>query len=259
MAVVVKHNAGFFSCCNIRLWDIITFINTNKGLPLKVDSSQQFQWYKTINRDVTFDYFKNYEKIDIPCKLSYPIDYHHDYQFSDYSTLQYKNIVPLIHKYFTPSDEVYTYMNQIEQKYSMDFENTCVLFYRGNDKNRETSICNYDEYVEYAHKVLAKNPNTVFLIQSDETEFIQMFQSLFPTSFYFKDEIRHMKKCDSTVDLTMRQNIELFSKYYLAITVIMAKCKYIVCGTGNCSLWIMFYRGNNKNVFQNKDGKWIES
>ena len=70
-------------------------------------------------------------------------------------------------------------------------------------------------------------------------------------SFYFKDEIRHMKKCDDTVDIKMKDTNKEFSKYYLAITIIMSKCKYIICGSGNCSIWIMFYRENSKNIIQN--------
>jgi hypothetical protein len=75
--------------------------------------------------------------------------------------------------------------------------------------------------------------------------------------FYFKDEIRHMKKCNSTVDIIMRDKNFEFSKYYLAITIIMSKCKYIICGSGNCSLWIILYRGHAKNIFQNLNNIWI--
>ena len=81
--------------------------------------------------------------------------------------------------------------------------------------------------------------------------------SHFPrNSFYFNDEIRHIKKQNSTVDFIMKDKNYEFSKYYLAITIIMSKCKYIICGSGNCSEWIMFYRGNNNNVYQNLNGKW---
>ena len=76
-------------------------------------------------------------------------------------------------------------------------------------------------------------------------------------SFFLKDEIRHMKKCNKTVDKTMKNKIFLFSKYYLAITIIMSKCKYIICGSGNCSIWIMLYRNNSNNVYQNLDRKWL--
>jgi hypothetical protein len=107
---------------------------------------------------------------------------------------------------------------------------------------------------------MSKNPNIVFLIQSDETEFINYMSEKFPNnSFYFKDEIRHIKKCNSTVDKIMKDKNYEFSKYYLAITIIMSKCKYIVCGTGNCSIWIMLYRGNNNNVYQNLNDQWLDS
>ena len=75
-------------------------------------------------------------------------------------------------------------------------------------------------------------------------------------SFYFKDEIRHMKKCNNSVDKLIAYDNFNFSKKYLAITFIMSKCKYIICGSGNCSIWIMLFRGNSLNLFQNLNGEW---
>lgn len=144
----------------------------------------------------------------------------------------------------------------MEEKYELVYDNIAVLFYRGNDKNRETKICGYDEYVHYGNELLKRNPDLRFLIQSDETEFIELMTATFPNSFYFKDEIRHMQKCNDTVDLRMRSLNSEFSKKYLAITVIMSKCAYIVCGSGNCSIWVMFYRGHSDNVLQNLSGQW---
>jgi hypothetical protein len=57
----------------------------------------------------------------------------------------------------------------------------------------------------------------------------------------------------------MHHTNAVFSKYYLAITIIMSKCKYVICGSGNCSIWIMLYRGNNKNVCQYLDGTWYDT
>ena len=100
----------------------------------------------------------------------------------------------------------------------------------------------------------------MFLVQSDETEFIEFITNKFPNnSFYFKDEIRHMKKCSDTVDKKMSSQNYEFSKKFLAITIIMSKCKYIICGSGNCDLWIMLYRGNTTNVIQNLKGNWYNS
>ena len=30
----------------------------------------------------------------------------------------------------------------------------------------------------------------------------------------------------------------------------MSKCKYVVCNTGNCSIWIVFFRNNTDNIIQ---------
>lgn len=249
--VVTRHNHGFFSCCSVILHNIVEYIHLNKKLPLS-DSSTSFEWYKSENRDITYDYFEQYQENHDHLQS---IDYKESYQFIDYSNLDY-NITSIVNKYFSPSIQIKEIIHKIEMKYNMDYNNICVLFYRGNDKITETKLCDYNDYLIHANKIMQNNPNIVFLIQSDETEFIQFMTAHFPNSFYFKDEIRHMNKCNSTVDHVMYNTNDLFSKYYLAITIIMSKCKYIVCGSGNCSLWIMLYRGNNTNVCQYLNGTW---
>ena len=255
--IITSHNHGFFSCCSVILHNIIEYINSNKKL-CQSDSSNSFGWYKKENRDITYDYFENPNLNQYVQDVINPIDYKESYQFNDYSNLDY-NVTSIVNKYFTPSTQIKEIIHKMEVKYTIDYNNICALFYRGNDKITETKLCEYNDYLIYANKIMQINPNVVFLIQSDETEFIQFMTMRFPNSFYFKDETRHMKKCNSTVDHVMYQTNDVFSKYYLAITIIMSKCKYIVCGSGNCSIWIMLYRGNNKNVCQYLDGKWYDT
>ena len=259
MSVFSIHNSGFFYCCSVKLNDLVQYINSNSKIPNYVDSSAQFNWYKKHDNgyDITYEYFEHYDNIkDIT--INYPINYYHEHQYLNYSNLDYNNIIPIVKKYFSPSKNIINIVQSIENKYNLVYDNTCVLFYRGNDKNRETYICEYSDYTEYANMILKENPNILFLIQSDETNFIEFMSKKFPNnSFYFKDEIRHMQKCDNTVDIVMKDNNYNFSKYYLAITIIMSKCKYIICGSGKCSIWIMLYRQNNNNVYQNLNGKWI--
>ena len=256
--IVIIQDAGFFSCCSIRLQNTIRFFNSNKVLPDIVDSSRTFSWYKhNPQLDVTFNYFKDYTLL--PSVLyERDVDYDQEYQYLDYKKLDYSGILPFIQKYFTPSENIQNIVKHVEEKYKIDHSNICVLFYRGNDKNRETKICKYSDYFQYADTILKETPEIKFLIQSDETEFIEEMQKMYPNnSFWFKDEIRHMKKQNSSVDILMKNNIDFFSSNYLAITIIMSKCKFIICGTGNCSIWMMFFRGNANNVYQNLNGNWI--
>jgi hypothetical protein len=219
---------------------------------------QSFSWYKTSDEnDITENYFKKFKE-GYYLSNDENIDFNIFYQFSDYRRFNYKYITPIINLFFSPSLQITNIIDNITAKYSVDYENTCVLFYRGNDKITETPLCDYREYIHFTQYILSKNPNIKFLIQSDETEFIEYFTYLYPNnSFYFKDEIRHMKKQNSTVDKVFKDDNSLYSKYYLAITIIMSKCNYIVCGSGNCSAWIMLYRGNAVNICQNLQGKWI--
>lgn len=223
-----------------------------KKLPLIVDSSGQFEWYRIDSSDITFEYFKHYTENETLGYTRFVNCCSYQLQFTDYSKLDF-GVMPFIKKYFSPSEEITDIISKMERKYDIDYNNTCVLFYRGNDKNRETLLCTHDEYIGVTRKI----HGVKFLIQSDETEFIEKMSGEFPGSFYFKDEIRHMKKCDDTVDLCMKETNYVFSKYYLAITIMMARCKYVIMGSGNCSLWIVYYRGNVQGVYQNLHGRWI--
>ena len=163
-------------------------------------------------------------------------------------------MTPIINKYFSPADNIKNNIKFIENKYNIDnYQNICVLFYRGNDKATELIILiDYDDIVIKARSLYNNNNNIRFLIQSDEKEFINIMTQEFPNnSFYFKDEIRVINKtANLSVDKIDKNTNLYYSQYYLAITMIMSKCKYIVCNTGNCSLWITLFRGNMDDVYQ---------
>ena len=135
------------------------------------------------------------------------------------------------------------------------------MFYRGNDKINETKLCPYEEVIEKAKKVNEKYPDIKFMIQSDETAFITTMMETFPNAFYCRDEIRHInKRNDTTVDYEFKSTTHEFSKKFLAITWIMSQCKYVVSGSsGNCLLWITYYRGHASDICQYLNGEWIDN
>ena len=208
----ITHSYGFFSCCSMRLHQIVEYFNKNNVCPSFVDSSEQFKWYKPEGetRDITHDYFNKDIENNFVVPFNGFIDYIQQYQYIDYK------------------------------------------------KATETMICPYEHTFYNARLIKKKNPRVRFLIQSDETEFIQKALEQFPGSIVFNDEIRHMNKNEKrTVDFDVRNDIFEFSKKYLSITIIMSKCRYIICGAGNCSIWIMLYRGNANNIIQYLNGKML--
>jgi hypothetical protein len=257
----INHNAGFFSCCSVRLGSIVHYFNKEKQLPKYVDSSTQFRWYKELNTDVTFQYFKHYNEVENDITYTSDVDYHDTKQFGFYKDLDFEKINPLIEKYFSPSKIVQTKIDAIIKKYDIDFENTCTLFHRGLDKVTETEICSYEDKLEKAKELLKENPNIHFLIQSDETGFIEKARETFPdNSFYCKDEIFHMEHDSKTlIDHKYRDNPEDRAQNLLAVLKIMSKCKHVIVSSGNCDIWTILFRGNTKNVTQFFKNEWVKN
>jgi len=251
MNLISNHNRGFFSCCSLRLDVLINFFNNYKSLPLIYTTVRYYELYKNNpNEDITFYYFKHYHGISDNIIYSQDINYKEYYQVKNYKTLDFEGITPFIKKYFTPTDNILNIIKTIENKYNLDYDNICVLFFKGKKKYDNVELPSYDVYIEYAKYVLNIKPDIKFLIQSNETNFILEMTKEFPNSIIFYDEIRHVKDNTTSVDIVFKEMNFEYSLKYLAITIIMSKCKYIICNSGNCSIWIIFYRGNMENVIQ---------
>lgn len=250
----IQHSnvAGFFSNCTVRLESIINYFNNNKSLPEYIDSTKQFDFYKPDNLsqvDITHYFFDVDSNIDI--EYNHDILFNNSFQFHPHHDIDYQTIIPFVQKYFQPSPEIRKIIYKLEQKYKINYENTCALFYRGNDKSTETLLSSYSEIFNRSQKLLELNTNLSFFIQSDETQFIKEMIKI-KNSFYMKDEIRHIIKSNTTVDkITCRNDNFQFSKYFLAIVIIMSKCKYFITGSsGNCPFWVFLYRNNPTNIWQ---------
>jgi hypothetical protein len=236
----------------MRLHYLIDYFHENKKLPLVFDSKDCYRWYKKYddNMDITFNYFKHYDGIHETIEYERNINYKEWFQFKSYNQLDFEGIIPFIRKYFSPSDKILKIIKTIEEKYNLDYDNICVLFFRGNDKITEVELPSYEEYIYYGKYVLNLYPNVKFLIQSDETNFINTMAKEFANHIIFKDEIRHIQDNTTTVDKVFKETNFEYSLNYLAITIIMSKCKYIICNSGNCSIWIMFYREHAEDIIQ---------
>jgi hypothetical protein len=245
-------NSGFFSCCSVRLQKIIEYYNGLTRPPTQIDSSQQFLWYKPADyppeKSIVEDFFL--EKVNGRISYTHPIKFQQSDQFTDYRNLPLADILPFVRRYFTISATIEQFILGLEQKYLIDYKNTCVLFYKGG------SQIPYEEYLAQAKGVLAQNPKTLFLIQSDETEFIEAMSAL-PQAFYFIDEIRSIPRCSTHIDTVNPPENYEYALHFLAIMIIMSRCRDVVFGSSNCSLWLVLFRGGTAGIQQHLGGKWL--
>jgi hypothetical protein len=259
--LAVNHTYGFFSFCSRLLEEIIIYFNKYKRLPEGIDTTSNLTWYKPAymaHEDIFHHYFTSKLKVDIV--YTHPVIFNNNDQYVDFKTLNFRDLLPFIDKYFSRSEQVLGYIYEIEYIYKLyDYENLCCIFYRGNDKNIEMDLGSYDEFIAQGKAVLQQNPNVHFLIQSDETQFLECMAREFPNHTILHSYIRHIPKCGSQVDkLDLGGNNTFqFSKYYVAITQIMSKCKTVICNSGNCALWIVFFRGHANGIQQYLNGQWV--
>jgi len=250
----ITHNSGFFSCYSKRLEGIIWFFNKNKCLPDQVDSKEQFSLYKENSLDdLTSLYFQD-NNINIEYKNT--ASFYNYIQFFDYKKIDFKTLNPFIEKYFLPSNHVLDFVSFYETKYHINYDNTCAVFYRGNDKSTETNIASYEIFISKAREIKKQNSNTKFLLQSDETEFLEEFLKEFPDSIFI-EEVPHMNKKNSSIshELPRIERAE-FGVKFLAAVLVVSKCKYLITHSGNCGLWALLYRGNCDNVYQWLNNSW---
>ena len=222
----------------------------------------QFENYHNLQIFTKDLQFENYHNLQIFTKDLQFENYHNlqiftkDLQFENYHNINYSIITPFIKKYFTLSNDIRNIILQIEQKYNIDYENTCCIFYRGNDKSTETTIPSYDTMYE---KILSLNiSDKKILLQSDETEFFEYFTKKLPNHIIFNDKIKHIRKKKTSINHITDCNTKfILVKNFLAIVYIMSKCKYIVCTSGNISIWITYFRENSNNIYHYLNDKWM--
>jgi len=248
----VKHTrGGFFSYCSVRLTEILQYTNTNKAIPIFVDSSAQFDLYRPedVEGDVTYHFFTSN---DMKIPYTEKIRQCYDNQFKRYKELMFDQITPFISKYFSVTPEILEIANSLIRKYKLTPPNTIAVYYRGTDKGTETSLGSFSDFKIKVQKVRTTEK---VIVQTDSAEFLE---AMVEGEDFLRIEENSVTHGEKGIHLqnTPTVNYEAI-KYFLATILIMARCKSIICSSGNCSLWLMYYRGHAKNVWQNLNNEWF--
>lgn len=270
--LTVKHNAGFFSCCTIALQDIVIWHRHHRRLPDHVERSFQYAHYKHEPLQNLIPFFFNEQSFDIPFTEWYEISHDNiELQFSDYTKLDFAAAKPFIDKFFTPSQHVLDLVKIYEEKYSIDYENTAAVLYRSNDKVKECTIAPYSDFIgmanakAYTH--LADTQNQLrFLVLPDELEFLESFteevnkvsQPIINGIFHI-EETPNIRKNTNTANFYEIPTVDRaeYGAKFLAAIIVASKCKHLITHSGNVSMWCVLYRGNADNIYQWREGNWL--
>jgi len=255
MLQIPTHNYGFFSCCSITLYYTIQYFNTQKKLPL-IDNTNNYNLYNNnTGLDISFYFFKvKNDTIEYTNHICIDIN---NNQFENYITIRYNEILPFVEKYFTPSIHINHIYTHLIKKYNIDVNNCIGLYYRGTDKRNETSLGSFELYYNKLMSII-DSMNITVLIQTDSYPFLNYIIDKNIKNVIIINE----NKCSYTNNGIHNENSKIVNfndiQYLFATFLIISKCKYIICSSGNCSVWMMYYRGNANNVYQYLGGSFIQ-
>jgi hypothetical protein len=171
-----------------------------------------------------------------------------DFQFENYKNINFPSIKPYMDKYFRPSENVINKIIYLENKYKIDYNNTCAVYFRGNDKRTETTTPTYKEILDKMKEL--SNESTIFLIQTDEYDFLEEISKNIKNFINFEEtyKIRRTEQCGIHF-MTNYDKLEQIL-YLNAAMEIVSKCKSIICTSSNVSAWSVIKRGTAEGVYQ---------
>ena len=257
--LILTHDGGFFSIATIKLEDILVYFNKFKKVPKNIISNRLFGHYrdggKLSSEDLTHLFFKGplhtFDHLNIP--YTEPVLMHDptksNEQFTDYRKLHFDQLRPFLIKYFTRAQRITDLENELINRYNLtneDFEETCSVMFRGNDKCTETNIASHEDFIMKARSIKERHPDIKkFIVQTDVSEFLNDFLNdpiVGPMSMNFKEVPTISKNGNSTVFFSGPGSKIQNVSYYLASLGLISRTKYFLSSSGNGEMWTVLFR-----------------
>ena len=254
--LTIKHNSGFFSNCSIALYGIIQYVNYYKKLPRLVDFSETFQNFCSVQTKNPYEQF-------FLAKANSEFVFQSDEKIAfnalsifDYRQESFAQIAPFVQHYFSPSLEVMKKVDMLMEKWHVQPKKTIAVCYRGTDKFRDTGLASYADFITKAKTFQQKHPEYHILIQTDQAQFWHA------ATAELKNVYRFSETPFTTSNTVMHEIIDEADKiewtqWFMAATIVISRCAFIVNHSGNVARWICLYRQNANNMSQYMNQKKV--
>lgn len=242
-------NCGFYSN-EFQVFTSLLTLLRHGIVPDRIDYSLGFRHFK---KDSEQDIYSDFHQIDSTVNLNLFFEvklpdsnkFEPDlYRFDVYNQVR--------DKFFNPSSIILDRKKFLKEKYNLNFEKTISVLYRGTDKGTELKLAPPQDYIQVAKKILEDNPNFKVLLQTDQTQVIQLFYN------EFGDKLITFEETPSTTSNSVIWNLMEksgadsidWSQWFDAALRCVADCKYLINHTGNVAFFANLYRGNLERVSQ---------
>ena len=245
----IKHNSGFFSNCSIALYGIVQYANHHKKLPQKVDFSHTFQNFRSAQTDNPYEHFFLVKDEPESKVVHDEIIAFNALSIFDYRQEPFEQIVPFVQRYFSPSRAVMKKVDMLMEKWRVKPEKTIAVCYRGTDKFRDTGLATFEDFITKAIVFQQKYPDYHILIQTDQAQFWHAATTKLKNVYRFSETPFTSTNTVMHEIIDQADKIE-WTQWFLAATIVVSRCAFVVNHSGNVARWICLYRQNTNNMTQ---------
>jgi len=252
-ALVLRHDAGFFSVCTTALSSVLDLHRC--GIRTRgIDGSAVFADFRDPGApgDVYRRLFEPDAGVALPARpvvFSATRDNHGRYRELDFGAL-----VPFVRRHFMPAAPVRQRQRDLLGRHGLDPARLVGLWYRGTDKHTEVAPADIQDYIALAERLLGADPALRLLVQTDQAQIRDAVVGHFgPRCVYF-DEMpvtaggTAVHRQDIAREYGMSRGD--FASTLLACVGVLARCRQLITHTGNIGLWLALYRGSAAGLHQ---------
>jgi hypothetical protein len=246
-------NCGFYSN-EFQVFTSLLTLLRHGIVPERIDYSLGFRHFK---KNPEQDIYPDFHQID----SSVEMDLFSEVQLPDSNRFQpdlynFGIYSQIRNRFFNPSSIVLNRKKFLKEKYNIEFEKTISVLYRGTDKGTELRLAHPQDYLYVTKQLLKDNPNFKVLLQTDQTQVIQMFYDELGDKLITFEETPSTTTNNVIWNLMERNGADSidWSQWFDAALRCVADCKYLINHTGNVAFFANLYRGSLGGVSQFNEG-----
>ena len=242
-------NCGFYSN-EFQVFNSLLTLLSHGIIPERIDYSLGFRHFKKDpEQDIYPDFHEINPMVDVELYAGVELPDSNKFEPNLYDFHVYNQITD---RFFGPSKNVLDKVDLLKTKYALDPDKMISVLYRGTDKSTELVLAHPQDYLIVTQRLLQKNPDFKVLLQTDQTQVIQMFVEALGDKVVFFEETPSTTS-NSVIWNLMEKNgadsIE-WSQWFDAALRCVSDCRYMINHTGNVAFFANLYRGSLDGVYQ---------
>jgi hypothetical protein len=167
-----------------------------------------------------------------------------------YKNIDFSQLNNLYQHHYAMSDLQEKYYAELLNKYNINYDNLVGVWYRGTDKATEATLAPPTQYAELAEKIISKDSKLKVLIQSDQTQVVDLFKNTFKDRCLVFEEMPTTSGDKGYHKIIKNQEKVQFYKTLDICTRILSKCRYFINHTGNGGFVAQVHRNSPQNMWQ---------